>query len=81
MQKAVKGTVSRLLVFIGIGGPSLGVIAPRGQGERPSRLPPIVKRRTSLPCSLLSRRSRPFQVDHGSVAITSPYCLYRTWCT
>ncbi|KAH9166961.1 hypothetical protein EDB89DRAFT_174985 [Lactarius sanguifluus] len=65
MQKAVKGTVSRLLVFIGIGGPSLGVIAPRGQGERPSRLPPIVKRRTSLPRSLLSRRSRPFQWTTG----------------
>ncbi|KAH9022905.1 hypothetical protein EDB85DRAFT_1993356, partial [Lactarius pseudohatsudake] len=32
MQKAVKGTVSRLLVFIGIGGPSLTVIAPIPEG-------------------------------------------------
>ncbi|KAI9437624.1 hypothetical protein H4582DRAFT_1956463 [Lactarius indigo] len=32
MQKAVQGTVSRLLAFIGIGGPSLAVTAPVPEG-------------------------------------------------
>ncbi|KAH9173494.1 hypothetical protein EDB89DRAFT_699395 [Lactarius sanguifluus] len=69
MQKAVQGTASRLLAFIGIGRPSLAVTAPvpnlKGGIMRIQITTNSPARRTSSPRSLLMPRARSKESNLG----------------
>ncbi|KAH9000004.1 hypothetical protein EDB86DRAFT_586014 [Lactarius hatsudake] len=78
---AVYFSAPATVAFIGIGGISLAVAVPVLESSiMRIQITPQVQRRTSLPPSLLSSLSRPFQAVRSLVATVSPYRLCHTRC-